>query len=152
MYLPKLELRGWNEYTVQERKISLAHQCESLIAHNVIYIRKHPELLHMYDYPLKYIMKKRPGDIDSWQDIPQTIALGGGDCKDFSCWLVAWERCMREYFPVHPWITDHEYKDPEGRRPPITLYHVRVQLGTHIEDPSAHFGMPTQVSYDELRA
>lgn len=154
MYLPKLELRGWDEFEVEERKIALSSLCEALISHNMIYIRRHPELLSMYSYPLRYHLKKRPGDLDSWQDIAQTLALGGGDCKDFSCWLVAQLRCNRAYSQVTPLITDHVYEDPSGKGPPVTLYHVRVLIASinHVEDPSAYFGMPDRVSYAELRS
>lgn len=159
MYLPKLELRGWNEFTIEERKISLSALCEAMITHNMIWLRKNPGCPHLYDClsqfgkPITYELKRRPGNLDAWSDIPQVIARGMGDCKDFSCWLVALYRLQRVSYGIYPVITDHQYDDPSGNGPPITLYHVRVGIGhDHIEDPSAVLGMPYSVSYGELAA
>ena len=156
MYLPKLELRGWNEFTIEERKISLNALCEAMITHNMIWLRRNPNTPHLYDPSLgiQYELKRRPGNLDAWADIPQVIARGMGDCKDFTCWLVALYRLQRISYGIYPVITDHVYRDPYGGGPPITLYHVRVGIGNgeHIEDPSAILGMPYQVSYEDLVA
>lgn len=151
MYLPLLRLRGWDEFTVDERKISLQAQLESLVTHNILYLKKHPDLPDISEFPLQYIMKKRPHDVDDWYDIPEVIARGGGDCKDFTAWMVAQYR-FRSIADVYPWITDHVHEDPTGNGPPVTLYHVRVRVHDQVLDPSAWFGMPSVVSYDELRA
>ncbi len=124
---------------------------EALITHNILFLKKHPELGDITDYDLQYFMKTRPGDLDAWYDIPQILALGGGDCKDFSAWMCAQMR-FRSVADCYPWITDHVYQDPSGNGPPVTLYHVRVRVHDKIYDPSAWFGMPEVVSYDELRA
>lgn len=154
MYLPKLELRGWSEFTIEERKISLNALCESLITHNMIYLRRNPNTPHLYDTGVVYELKRRPGNLDAWQDIPQVLARGMGDCKDFSCWLVALYRLQRISYGIYPVITDHVYNDPSGNGPPITLFHVRVGIGNgeFIEDPSAELGMPYSVSYQDLVA
>lgn len=150
MYLPLLRLRAWDEFNVEERKISLQAQLESLITHNILYLKRHPGLPEITSFNLKYVMKKRPNDVDDWWDIPECVARSGGDCKDFSAWMVAWYR-FHSIADVYPWITDHVYDDPSGNGPPVTLYHVRVRVHEQILDPSAWFGMPTVVSYDELR-
>ncbi len=151
MYKPLLRLRAWDEFTVDERKISLQAQMESLITHNLLYFKKHPEIGDIEEFPLRYVMKPRPQDVDDWWDVPEVIARGAGDCKDFSAWMVAQYR-YRSMADVYPWITDHVYEDPDGQGPPVTLYHVRVRVHEQILDPSAYFGMPTVVSYAELRA
>lgn len=155
MYLPKLELRGWSDFTIEERKISLSALCEAMITHNMIWLRKNPNTPHLYDPSLgiQYELKRRPGNLDAWADIPQVIARGMGDCKDFTCWLVALYRLQRISYGIYPVITDHQFRDPDGNGPPVTLYHVRVGIGhDHIEDPSAELGMPYSVSYEELVA
>ena len=151
MYLPLLRLRAWDEFNIEERKISLQCQMESLIAHNILWIKKHPDLGDIETYPLRYVMKPRPGDVDDWWDIPEVIARGAGDCKDFSAWMVAHYR-YRSIADCYPWITSHVYEDPQNQGPPVTLYHVRVRVHDEVLDPSAWFGMPSQVSYDELRS
>ncbi len=151
MYLPLLRLRAWDDFNIEERKISLQAQMESLITHNILFLKKNPHLGDITSYPLKYVMKQRPNDVDDWWDIPEVLARGAGDCKDFSAWMVGQLR-YRAIADVYPWITSHVYEDPDGEGPPVTLYHVRVRVHDQILDPSAWFGMPSTVDYDELRS
>ncbi len=150
MYLPKLELAGWDEYTVEERKISLRSLCEHFITHNMIWLRKHRPFPALYDIGPRYVMKVRPNMLDAWQDIPQTIRLGSGDCKDFVNWEAARLR-MEGIDDVYPYITDSTFEDQTGQgRPSVTLYHVRLRVHDWIEDPSAKLGMPSATTYDEI--
>lgn len=150
-YYPLLVLTGWDEFTNDERKISLQAQMENLITHDMLHLKKHPEQREIRDFPLQYVMKQRPNDVDEWWDVQACIDRGGGDCKDFSAWMCAALR-LSSTADVYPWITDHVYEDPDGNGPPVTLYHVRVRVHDQILDPSAWFGMPAQVSYRELRS
>lgn len=77
-----------------------------------------------------------------WQDIPKTLALRNGDCKDLACWLVAedWRRGVRS----RPFIRykTKQYRDAQGRTHNFSLYHVLVQRpGGALEDPSRALGM-----------
>ena len=150
-YFPLLILSGWDDFTVDERKISLQAQMETLITHDMLHLKKHPEQREIRDFPLRYMMKKRPQEIDEWWDVQHCIDMGGGDCKDFSAWMVASLR-LASTADCYPWITSHIYEDPDNAGPPVTLYHVRVRVHDQILDPSAWFGMPSTVSYSELRA
>ena len=89
--------------------------------------------------------------LDSWQDIPATLALGSGDCKDFACWRVA-ELRHAGYDDVYPHIKRSVHPDPNGVDMPMTVYHIQVRIHEDIEDPSAILGMPSHVTYEQLRA
>jgi hypothetical protein len=67
-----------------------------------------------------------------------------------NCWRIA-ELRNAGYDDVYPHIKVSYHNDPSGREPPMTVYHIQVRIHETIEDPSAILGMPTQVSYDQLR-
>lgn len=155
MYLPKFELLSFSFLPPERKKIVLRALLEALCTtdwqwlewYREQYKEKFPSL---YDYAPQYVLKVRPGGLDSWQDIPDTIALGSGDCKDFAMWRVA-ELRARGIDAVYPVIKEQTVPDPNGVEPPMTVYHIQVSVNGEIEDPSAILGMPTNVSYDDLR-
>jgi hypothetical protein len=281
MYTPKFELLSFSSLPVQRKQMVLRAALEFLIAADWNYIFENPDLPSLYDFAPQYILKVRPAGLDSWQDIPQTIALQSGDCiaagtmiatenglrpiedvrigervqtrgglrevknaglirwnaetrvlvtenrcvvmatpehriwtstrdwvavadltaadsvleygedgkhtlakvasvsegqrtavydlsvdgwpeffaggilvhncKDFACWRVA-ELRHRGYDDVMPYIKVSYHPDPRGIDKPMTVYHIQVRIHDEIEDPSALLGMPTQVTYDQLRA
>lgn len=151
MYTPKFELLSFSSLPVQRKQIVLRAALEFLIVADWNYILENPELPSLYDFAPQYILKVRPAGLDSWQDIPQTIALGSGDCKDFACWRIA-ELRNQGYDDVMPYIKVSYHPDPRGVEPPMTVYHIQVRVHDRIEDPSAILGMPQSVTYDQLRA
>jgi hypothetical protein len=78
-------------------------------------------------------MREPPGRED-WQDIPETIRRGDGDCEDLACWRAA-ELNVKQgirAFPTFRWRV----------RGTGTLYHILVQYPNgQIEDPSRMLGM-----------
>jgi hypothetical protein len=150
MYTPKLELLSFSTLPVQRKQIVLRALLECLIVADWNYILEHPDLPSLYEFAPKYVLKVRPGGLDSWQDIAQTIALGSADCKDLACWRIA-ELRNAGYDDVYPHIKVSYHQDPAGRDPVMTVYHIQVRIHDIIEDPSAILGMPKHVSYDQLR-
>lgn len=150
MYMPKFELRSFASMPAQRKQIVLRAMLECLVVADWNYILENPDLPSLYDFAPQYVLKVRPAGIDAWQDIPQTIALGSGDCKDFACWRVA-ELRNQGYDDVVPYIKVSYHEDPSGRDPVMTVYHIQVRIHDIIEDPSAILGMPTSVTYEQLR-
>lgn len=68
-----------------------------------------------------------------------------------NCWRIA-ELRDAGYDDVYPHIKVSTHPDPKGIEPPMTVYHIQVRIHETIEDPSAILGMPTQVTYEQLRA
>jgi hypothetical protein len=150
MYQPKFELLSFASLPVQRKQIVLRAALEFLIVADWNYIIENPGLPSLYHFAPQYILKVRPAGLDSWQDIPQTIALGSGDCKDFACWRIA-ELRHQGYDDVYPHIKVSYHPDPKGMEPMMTVYHIQVRIHDTIEDPSAILGMPTNVTYEQLR-
>ena len=150
MYTPKFELRSFLSLPVQRKQIVLRAALEFLIVADWNYILENPDTPSLYAYAPQYILKVRPAGLDSWQDIPQTISLGSGDCKDFACWRIA-ELRNQGYDDVYPHIKVSYHPDPRGVEPVMTVYHIQVRIHDIIEDPSAVLGMPEHVSYEQLR-
>jgi len=150
MYQPKFELLSFSSLPVQRKQIVLRAALEFLIVADWNYIIENPGLPSLYDFAPQYILKVRPSGLDSWQDIPQTIALGSGDCKDFACWRIA-ELRHQGFDDVYPHIKVTYHPDPRGLEPPMTVHHIQVRIHEQIEDPSLILGMPQHVTYEQLR-
>jgi hypothetical protein len=150
LYLPKFELKSFSSLPVQRKQIVLRALLEALVVADWNYLLENPGLPSVYDIAPQYVLKVRPSGLDAWQDIAQTIALGSGDCKDFACWRIA-ELRNKGYDDVYPHIKVSYHDDPRGQEPPMTVYHIQVRIHDTIEDPSAVLGMPTHVTYDQLR-
>lgn len=148
--MPKFELLSFASLPVQRKQIVLRAALEFLITADWNYLLENPRTAPLYESAPHYVLKVRPGGLDAWQDIPQTIALGSGDCKDFACWRVA-ELRNAGYDDVYPHIKVSYHEDPSGREPMMTVYHIQVRIHDIIEDPSAILGMPKNVSYDQLK-
>lgn len=151
MYTPKFELDGFSTLPTQRKQIVLRAFLEALVVADWNYLLENPGTGSIYDVGPQYVLKVRPMGLDSWQDIPRTIELGSGDCKDFACWRIA-ELRNAGYDDVYPHIKVSYHNDPRGVEPPMTVYHIQVRIHETIEDPSAILGMPTSVTYEQLRA
>ena len=155
MYLPKFELMSFSFLPNERKKIILRAYLEALACTDWQFLEWYRDTYgsrfpSLYEFAPKYVLKVRPGGLDSWQDIPDTIHLGSGDCKDFACWRVA-ELRSQGIDDVYPLIVEQQYPDPQGVEPPMTVYHIQVRVNGQVEDPSALLGMPSQVSYQQLR-
>jgi len=145
MYIAGFELRMFDLLPVQQRVHVLHGLLEALIFANQVWLRANPGTPELYRVGPKYKIKARPFDIDRWQDIPQTMALNEGDCKDFSAWRIA-EMRNRLIPDVAPFIKVNIIPDPSGRTQGLICYHVQVRQGLSIEDPSVLLGMPKSLS------
>lgn len=105
---------------------------EALIAANVAYLKAHPDTPRLYDSGVRYA-EEAPGS-DDWQDIPEMLARGDGDCEDLACWRIA-ELRVRDGEHAIPFL-----KCAERRH--VMLYHVAVRrMDGSYEDPSRVLGM-----------
>ncbi len=73
--------------------------------------------------------KVRPTSFKLWQDIPQIMALGTGDAKDFACWRIA-ELRNQGVDDVYPYIKRLEPDDGSG-----PVWSVLVRNSDTVEDP-----------------
>jgi len=149
MYMPVFELSSFVDNSVSKalplnvRLDALRLMLEALIGINRLWLRSN-RIPGLYQYAPAYKMKVRPFGLDTWQDIPRTILLGSGDCKDFACWRVAELREARVP-DVSPRI---KVKEVNG----LTVYHIQVRADLQVEDPSAILGMPPSVSEQEAKS
>ena len=133
MYGPQFRLRSFDVLDVPSREAVLRLMMEALIAANVAYLRLHPETPRLYESGVRY--EEEPGLQDDWNDIPETLSLGVGDCEDLAAWRIAELRVAGEQAAM-PRVSVFT----EGRR--IT-YHIAVRRAAGpIEDPSRELGMP----------
>lgn len=164
MYTPKVELKCFDDLPTRRKLVVLRNYLEALIATDWVYLQEYRErtgkcLPSIYEFAPRYILKTRPGGLDSWQDIPRCIELGTADCKDLVAWRIA-ELRDAGYDGIFPHIKTSYHDDPRRIEPTMTVYHIQV-LSTHdidgrgqqlvIEDPSARLGMPNHVTYEQLR-
>lgn len=147
MYIAGYELESFDHLDVNDRVFCLQAMLQALVQINVRFLRKFPNTLNLYQAVPQYVIKKRPFDIDRWQDIPRTISLRSGDCKDFVCWRVA-ELFVKNAEPeVGPHVKVSQVRD-------LIVYHITVRhTFPHYweEDPSALLGMPQNATYEQLK-
>jgi hypothetical protein len=133
MYGPQFRLRSFDVLDVPAREAVLRLMMEALIGANVAYLRLHPETPRLYESGVRY--EEEPGLQDDWNDIPETLSLGVGDCEDLAAWRIAELRVTGELAAM-PRVSVFT----EGRR--IT-YHIAVRRAAGpVEDPSRELGMP----------
>ena len=154
MYVPTMQLASFDHLSLNRRMICLRAFMEALCITNLQWLTENPGTPKFYHVRPRYLLKTHPKvnqpssgsvitfNMDSWQDIPQTIQLGTGDCKDFACWRVA-EMRMLGVPDVAPYIKVSQIKN-------LTLYHIVVRIGLQEEDPSEAMGMPDNVTYDDI--
>ncbi len=132
MYAPLFQLRAFDVIDNGAKGRVLELLLEALIAADIEYLRVCPSTPSLYDSGVVY--EEEPGERDNWQDIPETLGLGNGDCEDLGCWRIA-ELRFRAEERATPFITWREVGDR-------TVYHIAVRRsdGT-VEDPSRLLGM-----------
>jgi len=145
MYTPVMELASFDDLPLAARLEVLRGMLEALIINNRVWLRHHKDCPPMYQVAPRYKLKVRPFGLDTWQDIPRTLRMGSGDCKDFACWRVA-ELRERGFADVSPRI-----KVGEDKKTKLIVYHIQVRQDLKVEDPSAILGMPPSISSAEAR-
>jgi hypothetical protein len=132
VYAPLFQLRAFDVIDNGAKGRVLELLLEALIAADIEYLRVCPSTPSLYDSGVVY--EEEPGERDNWQDIPETLGLGNGDCEDLGCWRIA-ELRFRAEERATPFITWREVGDR-------TVYHIAVRRsdGT-VEDPSRLLGM-----------
>lgn len=143
VYIAGFELESFDHLDVNDRVYCLQVMLESLAYINGRFLRRYPRTLGLYQAVPQYVIKRRPFDIDRWQDIPRTIRLRSGDCKDFVCWRIA-ELRMQGEPEVGPHVKVQQIRD-------LIVYHITVRRGFQEEDPSAILGMPQNATYEQLK-
>lgn len=142
MYTPLFELTSFDQMPLNRRLNALMGMLEGLIAVNYQYLEEYPNTPLLYQAFPSYIIKPRPFQVDSWQDIPTTLTRRTGDCKDFAAWRVA-ELRRRGVPDVSAAIKVSQIGD-------LLIYHIPVRIGTEWEDPSKILGMPTSITPQQL--
>jgi hypothetical protein len=132
MYAPLFQLRAFDVIDSDAKGRVLEQLLEALIAADMEYLRACPSTPSLYESGVVY--EEEPGDRDNWQDIPETLGLGSGDCEDLGCWRIA-ELRVRAKEHATPFIKCREVG-------PRTVYHIAVRRadGT-VEDPARRLGM-----------
>jgi hypothetical protein len=132
VYAPLFQLRAFDVVDNDAKTRVLEQLLEALISANIEYLRVCPSTPSLYESGVVY--EEEPEERDHWQDIPETLGLGNGDCEDLGCWRIAELRVRAEEHAT-AFITWREM----GSR---TVFHIAVRRsdGT-VEDPSRLLGM-----------
>lgn len=132
MYSPRFVLRSFEHLSDGAKLGVLLALLDALIKANVAYLTEVPETPGLFASGVRYAYE--PVGREDWQDIPETLARGTGDCEDLACWRVA-ELRVRERDHAVPLIRKRVH---QGR----TLYHIAVhRQDGQLEDPSRLLGM-----------
>lgn len=148
MYVAGLVLGTMELLPVNRRKNILWGLCEALAFANSQWLEEHPSTPPLYQLAPRYLLKVRTFSIDEWSDIPVVVERRTGDCKDFCAWRAS--ELRRKGVPLVNFdILYKPMRGPKGEV--IELWHVRLLIGSEIEDPSKLLGMPSQVPFQALR-
>jgi hypothetical protein len=132
LYAPHFQLRAFDTLTEPAKSLALGHLLEALTHINCAWLRENDRTPWLYESGVHY--QEEPEGRDEWQDIPETIARGEGDCEDLACWRLA-ELRVRSREDAMPFVKHTVYGDR-------TIYHVAVRRSDgRIEDPSRVLGM-----------
>src|SRR5580658_6319767 len=117
MYAPLFQLRSFDVLGSDAQARVLERLLEALIEADIEYLRACPSTPSLYESGVVY--EEEPGERDNWQDIPETLGLGKGDCEDLGCWRIAELRVRAEEHAT-PFIKSREV----GNR---TVVHIAVR-------------------------
>ena len=132
MYAPRFCLRSFGALDPAAREAVLFLLFEALIGANCAHLARNPATPSLYESGIRY--EEEPLGREDWQDIPDTIARGVGDCEDLACWRIA-ELRVRHAEHATPYLK-------RDQRESHVLYHVAVRrLDGSLEDPSRVLGM-----------
>jgi hypothetical protein len=139
VYAPHFRIKSFDVIDGGHKKAVLQKLTEALTIADCAYLLKFPRTPLLYESGVRYLAE--PPGRDEWQDIPDTLARGNGDCEDLACWRVAELRVRFGDRYATRRITVAELPDDTGRL--ITTFHISVISPTFgREDPSRILGMP----------
>jgi hypothetical protein len=160
VYSPVYRLKSFETIDDAAKFRVMDRLLEALIASNVEYLRAAPRTPLLYESGVYY--EAEPDGRDEWQDIPDTLARGNGDCEDLACWRVAELRERYGRRDVTCGLTKSDMPLQSGAAL-VTMFHIVVvyyRLGRcapgrpgvgglicrpnqieAVEDPSRHLGM-----------
>ncbi len=98
MYAFGFRLRSFDEHTERTRAAVLLLLLEALVAHNIAYLRDHPDTPPLFRSGVRYRLDDPAGE--RWKDIAEVRATGDGDCKDLAAWRLAELRAWGEHGAV----------------------------------------------------
>lgn len=150
MYTAAFEIKGFDLMPLSRRIWSLHFMLEAMAGINRQYLLENPSTPEFYSAGVRYVIKERPFKMDRWQDIPRTLELREGDCKDFAAWRVA-ELRNHGVPDVGFYIKPSSMQNPDTGIFDLQIFHILVRCGVMLEDPSANQGMPKNVPYHVLK-
>ncbi len=104
---------------------------------NCDWLRRHPNTPSLMRSGVRYM--REPRGVEEWQDIPETLRRGTGDCEDLACFLAA-ELTVRHGIRARPDFTLREITNPDGVITKMFHIFTRLPNGKRI-DPSKLLGM-----------
>lgn len=117
----------------ERSRLAMLYLLDALVAVDRLWLQMYPEAPWLYESGVRYVYKD-PIEAAAWQDIPNTLDKGFGDCKDFAAWRVAelLERVGVDATPAIQWrLVDGSWR-----------LHALVRLSDgSLEDPSKLLGM-----------
>lgn len=122
-------------FTTPEERVASEHVMLKLLSGlclaNLYFLRAHPDCPGIYESGVRY--QREPPGQEEWQDVPNMLRSGNGDCEDLACWRVAELRISG--VKARPHLTYRKVGD-------TFRYHVTVRHSDgRIEDPSLTLGM-----------
>ena len=128
----RVEMFSGSELSRKRSQKCLLWMMEALCKINELWLASHPDTPRLYKAPVRYVAEVK---VENWQDIPNIIEQGEGDCEDLSCWRVAELRHVAG-IRARPFITWRQMPNGSLR------YHALVKWPDgRIEDPSLALGM-----------
>jgi hypothetical protein len=155
LYSPVFRLKSFETVGDAAKFRVMNSLLEALIEANCEYLRLHPHTPWLYGSGVYY--QAEPDGRDEWQDIPDTIARGNGDCEDLACWRVAELRTRLGRPDVTCGLTKSDMPLQSGAAL-VTMFHIIVvyylpgfcssqsltcqpETIERVEDPSRLLGM-----------
>lgn len=101
------------------------------------YLIRHPNTPRLYDSGVRYKAEK---NTENWQDIPNILMNGYGDCEDLACYRIG--ELQADGIRAMPFISWRPSSKTQG-----VIYHALVRYPDgRIEDPSRALGMTGYIS------
>jgi hypothetical protein len=155
VYSPVFRLKSFESIPDEAKFRVMNALLEALIEANCEYLRLHPRTPLLYQSGVYY--QAEPDGRDEWQDIPDTLARGNGDCEDLACWRVAELRERYGQKTVTAGLTKSDMPLQSGAAL-VTMFHIVVihyrpgfctsgrlycqpETIERVEDPSRLLGM-----------
>lgn len=137
MYSPVFRIKAFNWISDPAKFRVMEMLLEALAEANAEFLREQPHTPWLYESEVVYMAE--PDGRDEWQDIPDTLERGNGDCEDLAAWRVA-ELRVRKGEKVAFVISVQEQRTKRGE--PVTMYHIQLKRADgRVEDPSKLLGM-----------